>query len=153
MALLLRLAFLLASATAAPAMALSLEKAVGQVPIRFSPGEARLPASQTAALARELPRIEMLVLETLVIEARFSAQPGPGRATQAVAKQRAAAVANVFIRAGVDPRRVLQLVKPARTRTAEATTADDAELDLVDVDWSGQCKPGSGSACRDAYFK
>lgn len=153
MALLLRLAFVLTFATATSAMALSLEKAIGHVPVRFSPEDARLSDSQRAVLTRELPRIEMLALEVLVIEARFSAQPGQGRSTQAVAKQRAAAIADVFIRAGIDPQRILQFVKPARRETSEATTPDDAELDLVDVDWAGQCKPGSGSACLNAYFK
>jgi len=95
----------------------------------------------------------MLVLETLVIEARFSAQPGHGGPAQAVATQRVATIADVFIQAGIDPRRVLQLVKPARREASEATAVDDSELDLVEVDWAGQCKPGSGSAYRDAYFK
>ena len=141
--------FFVASAVAASAMALSLAKAMGEVPIRFRQEDAQLSDSQKAALMRELPRIEMLALESIVIEARFSLQPGHGVPTQALAKRRAAAIAAVFIQAGIEAHRVLQLVRPI----PESATSDDASLDVVEVDWAGQCKPGSSTACMNAYFK
>lgn len=93
----------------------------------------------------------MLALENIVFEVYFSKQQGRQLPTEALARARAAAITEFFVRAGVDPKRVIALTRPIRTEPPAGQ--DDASFEIVVVDWTGHCKPENGHACGTAYFQ
>jgi hypothetical protein len=138
----------LALALAMPARALSLNKPTGEVRLRFEPGEARLSDAQRAMLDGLLPKLRMISLEVLVVEACFSNAGRPGWPSETLAKQRLAAIVGFFNQAGIPAERVVPL---PRALESMKSPYEDSRRDDVDVGWAGHCLP-EHPGCYSEYF-
>jgi hypothetical protein len=137
----------LALAFTSPTRALSLERATAELMVRFPTGSAALSDSQRDMLTRQLPRIRMIWLDSIWIEACFLQAGGRSLPTLSLAKKRVQVIGDLFVRAGIPTQRVAML-----TRAVDPVPALGAQpIDDVLINWAGQCLPDA-PRCLEEYF-